>query len=283
MRRAKLPLTIELMMGLPGSTLASFREDLQQCIDRELSARVNMTTLLVNSPMNDPKYVAEHKIKTALPIAPGNLAMLSSTATYDEADLEKMYNFRSAYLLFENFGVLRTVSRFVRQEANLDEMVFYERLLADAMESSEWPMMHLLTNYVPVLMAPPVSWSLVIEELGRYLVREIGLENTPALRSVLAAQLACLPAHDRLHPATIELECDVVAWHQAMLEAKELGNRRGWTDTVPRLGSFGPGTLTVGDPFKLTEATLGMNRELNAFGVNWELESPLHRARVDLA
>lgn len=282
MRNSNLPLTVELMMGLPGSTVESFREDLQQCIDRELPARVNMTTLLVNSPMNAPEYLEKHEIKTDMTVGPGKLAMLCSTATYTKDDYEIMHDMRSAYLLFENFGVLRTLSRFVRQETPINEMQFYGKLINDTRRYQEWPMLHLLCHFVPSLMAPPVSWSLVIEELGRYLQHEFGVGDTPALRSILAAQLACLPAHDRQHPQRVELECDVVAWHDAIVEAKESGNRRGWTDEVPRLDTFGAGSITVDDPVGVTHSALGINRELNAFGVNWELESPLHRARADL-
>ena len=282
MRNADLPLTVELMMGLPGSTTDSFREDLQQCIDRELPARVNMTTMLVNSPMNDPEYVKKHEIKTSMPVAPGNLASLISTSTYTQDDLEMMGEMRSVYMLFENFAVLRTLSRFVRQETPLDEMRFYESLIVDGKDYQRWPMLHLLCNFVPSLMAPPVSWSLVIEELGRYLTERHGLPDSPARRSVLAAQLACLPAHDRVLPQTIELECDVVSWFHAIIEEKERGNRRGWENAVPRLETFGPSSLTVDDPMGVTETSLGINRELNAFGVNWELKSPLHRARADL-
>ncbi|MCB1705578.1 MAG: radical SAM protein [Halioglobus sp.] len=283
MRRSALPLTIELMMGLPGSTLASFREDLQQCIDRELPARVNMTTLLVNSPMNEPSYVEAHQIKTSVPLAPGNLATLASTASYTEADLSQMQALRSAYIFFENFGVLRTTARFVRHETALDEMSFYEQLLADTEGHRAWPMLNVLCNFGSSLMAPPVSWFLVIEELGRYLRQQLGLADGPALRSLLAAQLASLPAHDRAYPERVDLECDVGAWFTAMIEEKESGNRRGWTESVPRLASFGPGSLTVGDPCGITRAALGINRELNSFGLNWELDSPLHRARADLS
>ncbi len=282
MRNANLPLTVELMMGLPGSTLASFREDLQQCIDRELPARVNTTTMLVNSPMNDPEYKRKYQIETTVPVAPGNLAVLASTSTFTRNDLEMMGEMRNAYLLFENFGVLRTVSRFVRQETSLDEMGFYEKLLSDTRHYHDWPMLHLLCNFVPSLMAPPVSWSLVIADLGRYLKDVLEIDDSAALRSILAAQLACLPAHDRVHPEQVELECDVVAWHKAMMTEKESGNRRGWDTVVPRLQTYGPGNLVVDDPMDLTSTSLGINRELNAFGVNWELESPLHRARADL-
>ena len=101
-----------------------------------------------------------------------------------------MYELRNAYLLFENFGVMRTVSRFVRQETSFDEMGFYQKMLSDTKSHRDWPMLHMLNHFVPSLMAPPVSWSLVIEELHSYLQREIGIDDTPALRSVLAAQLA---------------------------------------------------------------------------------------------
>lgn len=282
MRNADLPLTVELMMGLPGSTIDSFREDLQQCIDRELPARVNLTTMLVNSPMNDPEYVEKHQIKTSMPVAPGALASLVSTSSYTEDDRELMDELRSAYMLFENFAVLRTLSRFVRQETPLDEMRFYQRLIVEGKDYQRWPMVHVLCNFVPSLMAPPVSWSFVIAELNRFLREELDIPDSPALRSILAAQLACLPAHDRVLPHTVELECDVVSWFQAIIAEKESGNRRGWESVVPRLESFGPATLTVDDPMGVTETSLGINRELNAFGVNWELKSPLHRARADL-
>lgn len=282
MRNADLPLTVELMMGLPGSTTESFREDLQQCIDRELPARVNMTTMLVNSPMNEPDYVKKHGIKTSMPVGPGAMASLISTSSYTHDDLEFMGEMRSAYMLFENFAVLRSISRFVRQETPLDEMQFYERLIVDSRTLEKWPVLHLLCNFVPSLMAPPASWSLVISELARYLKQALNVPDSPALRSILTAQMACLPAHDRVWPQSVELECDVVSWFNAIIAEKESGNRRGWESVVPRLETFGPASLTVDDSMGVTETSLGINRELNAFGVNWELESPLHRARADL-
>ena len=39
-RHAGLPLYVDLMMGFPGATDDSFRSDLQECIDREVHARV---------------------------------------------------------------------------------------------------------------------------------------------------------------------------------------------------------------------------------------------------
>src|SRR5690606_1162319 len=62
-RKARLPLFVDLMVGLPGSTSDSFHADLQDCIDREVVAKIHPTTLLPNSPMNDPAYREEHKIE----------------------------------------------------------------------------------------------------------------------------------------------------------------------------------------------------------------------------
>ena len=39
-RRAKLPLFGDLMLGLPGSTVDSFRNDLQMCVDTEVAGKV---------------------------------------------------------------------------------------------------------------------------------------------------------------------------------------------------------------------------------------------------
>ena len=43
-----------------------------------------------------------------------------------------MLHLRRVFLVAENFGVLRQVSRFVRQEAGLTEVDLYERLRHDA-------------------------------------------------------------------------------------------------------------------------------------------------------
>lgn len=281
MRRAELPLAIELMMGLPGATVPSLREDLQQVIDRELSVRLNMTTLLVNSPMNHPDYLEKYDIKTAISVSPGNQAILASTSSYTSEDLSYMKRLNGTFTLFENHGVLRIVSRFVRHEVGLEEMRFYERLMQDVENYDEWPVLNLLCFSLPNYMAPPVSWALAFEELNRYLQTELEVEDTPALRSVLAAQLACLPSFDRSYPEEVKLECDVSAWFSEILKEKESGNRRDWFREVAPLESFAPATLVVGDSHNVT-STLGASWEANAAGMGWELDSTLHRSRLDV-
>src|SRR4029079_14685688 len=161
--------------GLPGSTPESFRNDLQECVNREVQVRIPQTTLLINSPMNDPGYRAEHQIETDQPFRPGVPRLLVSTKTLSRAQRDDLVRLRLLFLLFENFGVLRQVSRFVRQETGLGEVALYERLRVDTERDPErWPMLRLLTAAVPNIMSAPGSWGLVIDELRTYLLEAVG-------------------------------------------------------------------------------------------------------------
>ncbi len=281
MRRSHLPLMVELMMGLPGMTLESFVNDLQECIDRELPARINHTTLLINSPMNDPDYLAEHQIKTTTPIGPGNLPFVTSTSSFTRDDWRAMDKLRLSFMLFENYGVLRHVSRFVRQETGVREIDLYRRLGAEAeADPNRWPSLFALVTLGPDMMTAPYSWALVIAELRDFLVLEFGVSPGSALESVLAAQHALLPAHGRQFPVTLELDHDVAAWNVALVAAKEAGLLQTWPGTVPRLGEFGPGELTIDDPDHIADSSLGMHVESTMIGVNWEYDSALSRARL---
>lgn len=283
MRNSNLQLSIELMMGLPGATLESYIEDLQQCIDREVPARINQTTLLVNSPMNEPGYRAEHQIETNTAHGPGKKPILVSTRTYTRADMDVMQTLRQLFILFDNFGALRLCSRFVHQQTGMTEMEFY-RKLSEGMDKpamqEQWPVLSTLVLWGETLMGPVYSWALVIEELGRFLVQECGIADDSALDSILKAQHALLPAHGRAYPYSVELAHDVVAWHEQMLAAKAAGHRRDWHLKVPPLAKFGPGRLEVNDEGGAVADVLGGDIDLTATGVNWDMKSGIGRAGV---
>ncbi|MEZ5503561.1 MAG: hypothetical protein R3E50_13220 [Halioglobus sp.] len=284
MRNAKLQLSVELMMGLPGATLKSFIEDLQQCIDRDIQARINHTTLLVNSPMNSPDYRTEHQIVTGTEIGPGKMPVLVSTKTYTRDDLNRMLDIRQLYILLDNFGVLRLCARFVRQQTGMAEMEFYQKLLNEAGQSeheARWPLLNTLVTWGQHMMSPVYSWALVIAELRQFLVQECAVPDDSALDAILAAQHALMPAHGRVYPFVVELPHDVVAWHSQMLSAKAAGHWRDWQMVVPPLSSYGPGRLEVNDVNGSVANTLGCDLELSANGVNWDMDSGIARARVD--
>lgn len=286
-RTAGLPLVTDLMLGLPGSTVQSFDKDLQECIDRELTAKVFQTEMLVNSPMNEPSYREEHQIKTAHPVASlvtrsenpdGTLkrALLISTASYTRDDYEEMLGIRRVFTLGENYGLLRQISRFVRKETGIAEVEFYQRLRRAAREHPEmWPALAFMFNVSPFLGTAPSSWRLAIEELHDFIVSELGVADDTALQTALDLQHALMPATGRTFPQTIQLAHDYGAWHKAMITAKD-DDPYTWTDVIPALREFGPAEFVVTDPDDV--CTVGIGHDLDSYlQGSWELGSSVAR------
>jgi hypothetical protein len=262
------------MMGLPGATVASLRRDLQDAIDHDVRTSLYESVLLPNSPMNEPSYREEHGI-TALP---GKV--VQETASYTRADWEQMSDLDYLFTLCDNSGMLRHVARYVRREVSLPELRFYEQLSTSVMGDPErFPALAFAIEYVPLLGVPPVSWSLLIDEVRRYLVEEVGIADDAALDTVLAVQLAHLPARERRFPDTLDLPHDYAAWHAAIQDARESGHRRDWETVIPPLRSFGPAQLTVEDPNEISALALASAVARRA---PWEFSSPVARQIVPL-
>ncbi len=277
MREARLPLVVELMFGLPGSTYASFKADLQECIDRELMARINMTSVLVNSPMNHPDYRAEHALVLDTPHGPGQTPTLIGTKTFTPDEHASMQQLRKLFMLGEHFGCLRLVSRYLRQELGLREIDFLDRLMRDAPALPEYPLLGVLVTTGDGLMAAPLSWALVLRELRSYVTRSLGAPDDSALDAILRAQHALLPSADRVLPERQALAHDVVAWHAAMIEAKRSHVGADWPRSVPRLRDLPPGELVVADPRGVVQRLLGIPMDAAAVGMHWEYDTPMAR------
>jgi len=287
-RAAGLPLFVDLMLGLPGSTTKSFRSDLQQCIDREVTAKIFQTEVLVNSPMNDPEYRELHQIETAtagdrmydtrLDESSGSSrALVVSTVSFTRAEYDEMLDLRRAFRLLENFGVLRHVTRYVRHETGVLESTVVEDIRVASKDNERWPILALTLGLVPEVMVPPISWQLFIEEVRRFVVEMYGVADDAALATVLAAQLALLPTSNRTFEVELEFEHDFVSWHRAMIEAKEAGYTADWVDHVPHLRELGPGRFLVDDPNGICATGMGFRNEDDFYG-DWELRSPVSRA-----
>jgi radical SAM superfamily enzyme YgiQ (UPF0313 family) len=275
-RRADLPLAVEIMVGLPGATSAAFHNDLQQCTNRDVRAMLNNTTLLPNSPMNDPAYRKEH----AIVAAPGE--MLKETASYTREEWEGMNRLKMAYYLFDSYGLLRYVARFVRSEKGIGEVEFYDSVQKEARKNpGKWPVISSLLRTLEEYMAPPGSWGLYINEVQRYMVDHVGMNDDSALRTVLAVQHAQLPAAGRQFPDLLELGHDFSAWWDTILVAREEGHRDDWEQHAPKLSEFAPGTLNVEDPNGVCLSELGKPLNSLLYSLrSWELDSSVARPRL---
>jgi hypothetical protein len=285
-RKANLPLVVDIMMGLPGSTASSFQGDLQECVNREVRARVFPTQLLVNSPMNEPSYRAENQIGTKASIADSwkrddggrkRVPIVISSASFTQADYEHMKQVRQLFRLCENFGVLRQVSRYVRHETNTREVEFYAQLARDAIDSPDLTTVAFTFEAVPFYMVPPASWASFIDEVRWYLTTVLGIADDTALDTVLRVQHSLLPSRERSFPEVLDLPHDYKSWHGAILEAKQAGHYDDWPDHVAPLREFDPSVFTVDDPSGICERSLGFRMDFDQES-DWELGSPVARA-----
>ncbi|MCR9107234.1 MAG: radical SAM protein [Gammaproteobacteria bacterium] len=278
-RQANLPLAADIMMGLPGSTPASFFKDLQECTDRDVRVRANPTLLLTNSPMNDPAYRKEHGIVAK----PGEILM--QTASYTRAEWEDMNQLRIAFNLFDNWGVLRYVGRFVRSAAGIGEVDFYNRLRTAAQgEPTAFPIVTATLDTLEQYMAPPGSWGLFMAEVRQFLLQHLGLAEDSALRTVLAVQLAHLPSPERKFPHRLDLEHDYAAWQQELLQVREAGHRSDWEKHLRPLLEFPPAALVINDPNEVCRIDLGKPMGAIAYAMrSWEMDSVVARPSLGLA
>ncbi len=275
-RRARLPLAVEIMIGLPGATAKAFRKDLQECTDRDIRVMLNTTTLLPNSPMNEPGYRQEHGI-VALP---GEV--LKQTATYTRQEWDEMADLKVAYYLLDSYCLLRYVARYVRRETGMGEVEFYDNLQSEILHHpDEWPVIASSLRTLEGYMGPPGSWGLFMEEVRRYLVERMGMPEDSGLRTTLAVQLAHLPAAGRKFPIVLQLEHDYAAWWENHLTVREEGHRTDWEKHIPRLSEYGPGTLTIDDPNEICHREIGKPLFLLLHNLRtWEFDSPVARPRV---
>jgi radical SAM superfamily enzyme YgiQ (UPF0313 family) len=288
-RESELPLMVDLMIGLPGSSPGSLREDFQQCIDREVYAKVFQTELLVNSPMNEPSYREEHQIRTesvdgqpaervpTRAMAGSGRALVVSSSSFTRADYDQMLQLRAAFLLVEDFAVLRLVARFLRQRLGLRESDLLEALRSAAVDQPDrWPFLSIALRTASEHMVPPVSWKPFMDEIGAFATEVLGAPPGSDLDTVLMAQHLVLPAPGRSFPHQVDLAHDVGAWYRDILMAKDAGHRTTWPDHVEPVASRPPVTFTVDDPDGLCEIGMGFGIEIDPYA-NWELHSPVAR------
>jgi hypothetical protein len=269
-----LPMQLELMMGLPGATVGSFRRDLQDAIDRDIRTNVYPTILLPNSPMNEPSYREENGIRAL----PGEL--VRETTSYSADEWEHMRELNHTFGLCDNAGMLRYVALHIRSETGLPEMDFYEELLAQVSKDTEsFPMLAFTLECVPLVMTPPASWPEMLAELRRYVVEHLAVADDSSLDAAMTVQLAHLPSRERTFPEVLDLPHDYAAWHAQVRAARRAGHRSDWETLVPALRTFGPGTLTVDDPHEVCAFKFVGSGEFARL-TPWEFESPVARRIV---
>ncbi|MCU1499837.1 MAG: hypothetical protein JWM47_3790 [Acidimicrobiales bacterium] len=278
-RRRGLPLLTELMVGLPGSTVDSFKEDLQWGIDRQVRAFIYPTVVLPNSPMNDPAYREELEIR----MVDGRIV---STSSFTAADRRRMDQLTHAFHCLEVFGTLRHVLRYLQWDHGRRAIDMIEAILdVVTVRAEAYPLLAFhLAQFENVLM-PPVGWRPFFEEAERLLVDELGVTPDSGLRTALDVTRHLLVWPGRTYPSTIELDHDYVSYFRSAQASLIETGEPGRPDRP--LGDHGPGLLEVdGDPLDVT-ALLGLweggiDGDPFQQALDFEVQSPLQAYRTSV-
>ena len=142
-RNNNIPTYTELIMGLPGETLDTFKDGLENIAQTKIdTVFIYNCTILPNAPMNVPEYKEKYKIQSVLsPIMlvhssihnRGNhqeyeeIVTATSTCSLDE--LKETYLYSWCYLTLQSLGILEHVTNFYNNSFNLGYIKFFEIFL----------------------------------------------------------------------------------------------------------------------------------------------------------
>ncbi len=266
-----LLLSTDLMIGLPGSTIESFKNDLQHYFDRGIAVKAYPTTLLPNSPMADPEYMEEYAIEVDAE------RQLVATSTYTREDREHMLAINKLYNLFVDYGLLRYVLRYLQWDHGVRALDLVDAAARAAEErSAEFPSLAWLLAEGWPKPLPPLGWLAFHQEVARLLESELGVASTPTLAGVQELNARVMPMGGRLFPDRFVLAHDFVQYwrdHQ-----RSSSPAAGGPVAVRRLEDYPPGSLTITDPHGQCDAIFRDNFLYHMQTIHWELDSELYTA-----
>lgn len=131
----------EIIMGMPGETLASYKHGLEQLM--ELFPRpvifIYNCGVFVNAPMNKPDYIKVHGIETIrspIYLWHSSIHNRGAIPEYDDIviransfttdDLKQMYIYGWVTQAFHSLGILEYIAKFYNQVFGLKYVPFYE-------------------------------------------------------------------------------------------------------------------------------------------------------------
>jgi len=141
-RLNEIPTYTEIILGLPGETLESFKRGLETVAQTKIdTVLIYNCSVLPNAPMNIPEYREKYNIKT---IRSPVFLRHSSTkkegiqeyedivvgaSSYTLDDLKQMRLYAWAFSTFQNLSIFEHYSNYYHQIHNLEFMSFYETFL----------------------------------------------------------------------------------------------------------------------------------------------------------
>ncbi len=256
-----LPLSTDLMIGLPGMTVESFTADLQRYIDMDVSVKAYPTQLLPNSPMAEPSYMEKYQIQA------DEHNYLTSTYSYTQEDLSRMKALHEIYVMADGYGLLRYTMRYLQWEYGISAGQLMSDLLDDmALINRQFTAVAWALRFFNQDKSMPSGWERFYAQFKAYLQHRYDLADSSGLNTVLKVNRYAMPDDALQYPKSVALEHDFVSYfHQAH-------------DVRKPLQEFGPTTMQFSDPNKLASIDLDA-AQYDSHQYFWELHSAVARPK----
>ena len=141
-RNGGIPTYTELIMGLPGETLESWKNGLENIAMTKIdTVFIYNCSVLPNAPMNVPEYKKKYEIKTIRsPIMlvhssihnrgiPEFEDILIGASSYTSDDLKEIWLYSWMFIVFQSLGLLELITTYYNKTKNLEYMKFFESVL----------------------------------------------------------------------------------------------------------------------------------------------------------
>ena len=262
----KLPLSTDLMMGLPGITIEGFNKDLQKYIDMDVSIKAYPTQLLPNSPMADPEYMEKYKIKT------DDNDFLIASFSYTEQDLKWMKAMYHMYTIADGYGLLRYIIRYMQWEHKVPAVEFMSDLLKfvnlnpGRFQHITWAIRFFISD-----KTMPGGWHDFYQEIKEYIKTQYKLEMDSGFETVFLVSRYCMPDDSLDYPITLKLPHDFTAYFSARRQSNE--NKKDFL-----LQEYPPANFLVSDPNNMVYIDMDY-LQYDSHQYFWELQTPVSRPK----
>ena len=262
-RVAGLPLSTDLMIGLPGMTINSFKKDLQYFFEKDVTVKAYATELLPNSPMADPDYMEKFEIEV------DRNNFLKSTFSYTTDDLHVMNMIFNLFSVADSFSTLRYVLRYLHWDHGIAALGFLHELY-DELESHpyRYPALTYASKVFRHYLNVPGGWNEFYNEIADFSEQKYGIRRDSAFDAVLHFNEMVMPDDAFTYPLTVQLEHDVPTYFKDH-------NLKDDPCTRPLI-EYPAARATIHNRYSYGH--VNYNREqYDSHQVFWELQSPTAR------
>jgi len=262
---ANLPLSTDLMIGLPGITPAAFDRDLQRYFDIDVSTKAYPTQLLPNSPMADPEYMEKYQIRV------DEDDFIISCHSFNETELAAMKSIFNVFTVADGYATLRYILRFLQWEHGIPAMSLLHCLQEAVTDSpGDYPAISWAIKFFTTDKFMPGGWKVFYDEIAAFTDSNYGISRDGAFDTVLLVNELAMPDDTIDYPLEVSLNHDVAAWFR--------DHNGKPVHQVKPLASYPPGKFRVDDPDSM--ASIDMDYiQYDSHQYFWELRSPTARAK----